>query len=433
MYKRYRQSREFFDGESLTNTNSGATAPNGPIVVDQPQGCYFKSTTLTKTSSNGSPDVYTFDAVKSDDGTSELPRTDMSAQDIQKLWNNLIASGKLGTGCEYPLKSVQSSSELLGNQPTGPAGTTGALGQAPINLAQPLSGSNSGLLGQGQSATSLATKCLMNQAQSTPATGLSAGTGTGTGLSPLANTNPGFPQPGRFPNGNGSNIGTGQNINPLAQTGSIGTPSTDTPLAHIAPGFPQQPVAPVATGFPQQHSSFDTATNGNYQNQPGSIGTAINGNTGSIGTANNGNYGATGYSQQPATNPSGTSSPYGHTNPATNANGTSSPYGQTNPADDQYYNSLISQDPTNTASSYNTTLATGTESITASTFYYFARLIVLFGLVFLFTTVIPKDKLELKTKLIISIVVVVIYSSLDVIQAILAKFKGLFCTYGCGC
>ena len=64
--------------------------------------------------------------------------------------------------------------------------------------------------------------------------------------------------------------------------------------------------------------------------------------------------------------------------------------------------------------------------------HYLGRLLILFALVMLFTTVIPRDPLELNTRLIIATAVVVIYSLLDVFRKIFVVMRGFLCSVACG-
>lgn len=61
------------------------------------------------------------------------------------------------------------------------------------------------------------------------------------------------------------------------------------------------------------------------------------------------------------------------------------------------------------------------------------RLIILFGLVFIFTTIIPQNTLDTITKLLISTTVVVFYALLDVFKSLLRSMKGYACEKVCGC
>lgn len=61
------------------------------------------------------------------------------------------------------------------------------------------------------------------------------------------------------------------------------------------------------------------------------------------------------------------------------------------------------------------------------------RLLILFGLVYLFTTIIPQTPLDDITKLIIAATVVIFYALLDVLRAVLKSFKNYTCAKVCGC
>jgi hypothetical protein len=114
----------------------------------------------------------------------------------------------------------------------------------------------------------------------------------------------------------------------------------------------------------------------------------------------------------------------------------------TNPQDD-YLNSLLAVDPT---SSYTGDSSGWTSGWTSGwsfsslfsfswvdLFGYIVRIAILFGLIFLFTTLIPEQELELQTRLLIAGTVVLFYALLDVFRQILAKIKALACSAACGC
>lgn len=61
------------------------------------------------------------------------------------------------------------------------------------------------------------------------------------------------------------------------------------------------------------------------------------------------------------------------------------------------------------------------------------RLILLGGLIFLATTYIPQTELPLDSRITIAVVVVLIYSMIDIIGGIIFKIKGKLCYWICGC
>ena len=65
-------------------------------------------------------------------------------------------------------------------------------------------------------------------------------------------------------------------------------------------------------------------------------------------------------------------------------------------------------------------------------FNFSLRLIFLAILIFSATTLIPKTELSLQTRIIISVVVVIIYSLLDVLGRYLKNSKDKLCEWVCG-
>ncbi len=61
------------------------------------------------------------------------------------------------------------------------------------------------------------------------------------------------------------------------------------------------------------------------------------------------------------------------------------------------------------------------------------RLILLGGLIFLATTYIPQTELPFDSRVTISVVVVLIYSMIDIIGNILYKIRRQLCSWFCGC
>lgn len=61
------------------------------------------------------------------------------------------------------------------------------------------------------------------------------------------------------------------------------------------------------------------------------------------------------------------------------------------------------------------------------------RLVILGGLIFLATTYIPATPPVFINRVIISVIVVIIYSLLDIIAAALSKTKNKTCEWICGC
>ena len=61
------------------------------------------------------------------------------------------------------------------------------------------------------------------------------------------------------------------------------------------------------------------------------------------------------------------------------------------------------------------------------------RLVLLGGLIFLATTYIPQTELPLDSRITISVVVVLIYSMIDIIGGVLYKIRGKLCSWICGC
>jgi len=66
-------------------------------------------------------------------------------------------------------------------------------------------------------------------------------------------------------------------------------------------------------------------------------------------------------------------------------------------------------------------------------FNFILRLLFLGGLIFLATTMIPQKELTLQTRMIIALVVVIIYSLLDLFGRYLKKLKDKLCEWTCGC
>ncbi len=61
------------------------------------------------------------------------------------------------------------------------------------------------------------------------------------------------------------------------------------------------------------------------------------------------------------------------------------------------------------------------------------RSVLLGGLIFLATTYIPKTELSLQSRLMISAIVVVVYSLLDIFSSGLTALKDQSCSLICGC
>ena len=68
-----------------------------------------------------------------------------------------------------------------------------------------------------------------------------------------------------------------------------------------------------------------------------------------------------------------------------------------------------------------------------SIFNFLMRLVILGLLVFGATTYIPATPVSTNNKLVISAVVVLIYSIIDFIKYVLIQTKGLVCRVACGC
>ena len=61
------------------------------------------------------------------------------------------------------------------------------------------------------------------------------------------------------------------------------------------------------------------------------------------------------------------------------------------------------------------------------------RLVLLGGLIFLATTYIPKTELPMDSRVTIAVVVVLIYSMIDIIGGVLYGIRGKLCNWICGC
>ncbi len=109
----------------------------------------------------------------------------------------------------------------------------------------------------------------------------------------------------------------------------------------------------------------------------------------------------------------------------------------TNPQDD-YLNNLLAVDSSNSYSgdsgwSFEWSFSSLFSFSWIGLFGYLMRVGILFGLIFLFTSVIPQQELELNTRLLIAGTVVLFYALLDVFRTILAKIKAAMCSAACGC
>lgn len=65
------------------------------------------------------------------------------------------------------------------------------------------------------------------------------------------------------------------------------------------------------------------------------------------------------------------------------------------------------------------------------TMYFIVRAVFLFGLVFLFATIIPRETLHIRVRSVIALIVVVIYSLIDTLWSITVNQKRLVCKTIC--